>query len=120
MAPVVYLVRDLFFAARIRDTAGHLGLETASAADAEGLHAAARGAALVILDLRLPDSLRALDLLAADPATARVPSIGFIDHEQVETMRAATDRGCARVLSKRKFSQDLPELLASGPAAPAR
>jgi CheY-like chemotaxis protein len=112
MASVVYLVRDLFFIAKIRDAADQLGLEVARAAGPQEAQEAARGADLVILDLRLPEALDALDRLAADVATARVPSVGFIDHESVDAMREATARGCGTVLSKRRFAAELPALLA--------
>jgi DNA-binding NarL/FixJ family response regulator len=111
MRSVVYLVQDLFFVCKIRDVAEQLGVETQRAADAESLAAAAPDAGLVILDLRRPDALRALDLLAADPRAAAAPSVGFVDHENVELMEAATARGCGRVLSKRKFASELPALL---------
>lgn len=111
MAAVVYLVPDLFFAARILEAARQLGLEVESARDAEALAASARGARLVLLDLRSPDALRALELLAADPPAPAVPVVGFVDHERVEMFERARAKGC-RVLSKRQFSSDLPGLLA--------
>jgi hypothetical protein len=67
MAALVYLVDDLFFAAKIRETAAALGLEAASARDPESAVVSARDAKLVIVDLRRSDALRTLDLLAADP-----------------------------------------------------
>ncbi|HYR96236.1 MAG TPA: hypothetical protein VEM57_05830 [Candidatus Binatus sp.] len=108
---LVYLVQDLFFVAKIRDAADRLGIAQRSAPDAAALGAAARGASLVIVDLRRPDALVALDALAADPATAGIRSIGFIDHENVEVMKAAAARGCATVLSKRRFASELPAIL---------
>ncbi len=110
MAPVVYLVRDLLFVSRIRETAARLGLEVERAADAAGLHAAAREARLVIVDLRLPEALDALGRLAADPATAGVRVVSFVDHEEVEAMRA---RGRGTVLAKGRFASELPALLAA-------
>lgn len=112
MASVVYLVRDLFFVAKIRDAAEQLGLEVARAAGPAETLDAARGADVVILDLRLPEAFDALDRLAADVGTAGVATVGFIDHENVDTMRDATARGCGTVLSKRRFSAELPALLA--------
>jgi hypothetical protein len=113
MAAIVYLAQDLFFVSKIRATASQLGLEAERAPDAEALPAAARQARLVIVDLRLADALRALELLAADPATAGVRSVGFVDHENLDLMRSASARGCGTVLSKRRFSSDLPALLAA-------
>src|SRR5207247_1191998 len=110
MAPIVYLVRDLVFVSKIREAAARLGLEVERAADAAGLHTAAREAKLVIVDLRLPEALDALARLAADPATARVRAVGFVDHEQVDAMEA---RGCGTVLAKGRFERELPALLAA-------
>jgi CheY-like chemotaxis protein len=111
VAPVVYLVQDLLFTSKIRETAAQLGVEVEGARDAAGLAAAARGARLVLLDLRRPDALGALELLAADPATAAVPSVGFVDHERTDVMQAAAARGCGRVLAKGRFASELPALL---------
>jgi CheY-like chemotaxis protein len=113
MAALAYLVADLFFVAKIRAVAEELGVSVESAADPEALVAAARGAKLVVVDLRRPDALRALELLAADPATSAVESVGFIDHENVAAMQAASERGCGTVLSKRKLASDLATLVAA-------
>jgi CheY-like chemotaxis protein len=113
MGKVAYLVRDLLFTSKIRETATQLGLELRAARDAASLKAAAESAEAVILDLRLPEALAALELLAADPRTRDVPKVGFIDHENVEVMREASERGCDKVLAKGKFSSELPALLSS-------
>lgn len=111
--PVVYLVRDLLFVAKIRETADQLGVPVAPARDPEALRALAPGARLVIVDLRRPDALQALALLAENPATAGVPSVAFVDHERTDLMDAATAAGCRTVLAKGKFAAELPALLAA-------
>ena len=111
---LAYLVQDLFFVAKIRDAADRLGIAQRSAPDARTLPEAARGARLVIVDLRRPDALDALDALAADPTTAAIRSIGFVDHENVDLMKAAAARGCTTVLSKRRFATDLAAILQTG------
>ena len=111
MADVVYLVRDMLFSSKIREAAKQLGLQAQGAPDPAGIARAAAGARLVILDLRLDAALPALDALAADPALAAVPSVGFIDHEKVEVMDAARAKGCTQVLTKGAFSTRLPSLL---------
>jgi hypothetical protein len=112
MADVVYLVRDLLFSSKIRASATQLGLAAQGAPDPAALvRAAAAGARLVIVDLRLDRALEALDALAADPALAAIPSVGFIDHEKVEVMDAARARGCTRVMAKGQFANQLPALL---------
>jgi len=113
MERIVYLVQDLLFTSKIRETAKQLGLEPVLARDPPSLVAAAQGARLVILDLRLPAALDALDQLAADPGASKVPSVGFIDHERVDQMELARHKGCGTVLAKGKFSSELPALLDS-------
>jgi DNA-binding NarL/FixJ family response regulator len=111
MASVVYLVKDLLFTSKIREAAGHLGVAVVGARDPDGLVTAAREARLVIVDLRLPEALEALDRLARDPAAASVPSVGFIDHERIDVMEEARTRGCRQVMAKGQFASALPALL---------
>jgi CheY-like chemotaxis protein len=117
MADVVYLVRDMLFTSKIREVARQLGLSvqavTVPAGDPAALARAAVGAQVVIVDLRLEPALEALGALAADPALAAVPTIGFVDHERADVMDAARARGCRHVLTKGQFSKDLPRLLAA-------
>ena len=112
MAALVYLCGDLFFVAKSRAVAEEAGVSVEGAADAEGLVAAARGAKLVVVDLRRSDAMRALELLAADPVASAVKSVAFVDHENVDAMRAASERGCRTVLSKRKLATELATLVA--------
>jgi hypothetical protein len=111
MADIVYLVRDMLFTSKIREVATQLGLKAQGAPDPAALARAAPGARLVIIDLRLDRALEALDTLAADPALAAIPSVGFIDHEKVEVMDAARAKGCTKVMAKGGFANQLPALL---------
>jgi hypothetical protein len=111
MADVVYLVRDMMFTSKIREVAGQLGLTAQATTDVASLARAAAGARLVIIDLRLPQALDALDALAADPVAATIPRVGFVDHEKVDVMDAARAHGCGRVLTKGQFAKELPALL---------
>jgi hypothetical protein len=113
MASVIYFVKDLLFSSKIRETAGQVGLDVEPFRDPQGLASAARSAKVVILDLRLPNALEALELIAQDPEAKDVLSIGFIDHEKEDVMSAAAARGCKRVLAKGRFSNELGMLLAS-------
>jgi CheY-like chemotaxis protein len=118
MADVVYLVRDMLFTSKIREVARQLGLQAQSAPDPAALSRAATGARLVIVDLRLPQALEALDALVADPGAAGVPRVGFVDHEKAEVMDAARAHGCQRVLTKGQFAKELPGLLTSAGTTP--
>jgi hypothetical protein len=101
-----YLVSDLLFVSKIRETATQLGVELVSARDGAAL--AAAGAGLVIVDLRRPDAMAALDALASTACT----KVGFVDHEREDIMDAARSRGC-QPLAKGKFSTELPRLFAA-------
>jgi len=113
MADVVYLIQDMLFSSKIRETAKPLGLTLLGVRDPAALVVAATtGAKLVIVDLRLPTALDALSALGANPTAAEIPSVGFIDHERTDVMDAARARGCAQVMAKGQFSAALPRLLA--------
>ncbi len=108
---LVYVVRDLLFVSKIREVAEALGVSATGVRDVETLPAAARGARLVVLDLGLPQAMRALERLAADPATKDVPTVGFVGHERVDVMETARALGCRDVMAKGEFATKLPALL---------
>jgi hypothetical protein len=105
MAAVVYLVTDLLFTSKIRETAAQLGLDVQAVRAAGEVPSATAEARFFVVDLRRPDALAALE--AAAPAAKK---IGFVDHERVDVMEAARARGCV-ALAKGKFSSELPRLL---------
>lgn len=113
MAEIVHLIRDLLFVSKLREAAAALGAEVEGTRRAEDCAAAARSARLVILDLRLPEALRALELIAADPEAAAVRSVGFVDHERTDVMETAKALGCGRVLAKGQLAAELPRLVAA-------
>jgi hypothetical protein len=106
MSKLVYLVQDLLFVSKIRETARQLGVDAQAFRDPASLAEAAKSAEMVILDLRRPDALSTLDLLAP----LAIETFGFIDHERVDVMEAAREKGC-RAYAKGKFSTELPNLL---------
>jgi hypothetical protein len=112
MADVVYLIRDMLFSSKLRESARELGLEAKGFPDPAALARAAPGAKLAIIDLRLDRALEALDALAADPTLAALPRVGFVDHEKLEVMDAAKAHGCTQVMAKGEFAKRLPALLA--------
>jgi len=111
MPHVVHLIRDLLFVSKLREAAEPLGLDVRGTRDADACAAAARGAALVVLDLRQPEGLRALERLAADPETAGVRSIGFVDHERLDVMETAKALGCGQVVAKGQLAVELGRAL---------
>jgi hypothetical protein len=105
MAAVVYLVTDLLFTSKIRETASQLGLDVQAVRAAADVPDATIGARFLIVDLRRPDAIEAL--AAAAPSAKK---IGFVDHERTDVMEAARAHGCL-ALAKGKFSSELPRLL---------
>ena len=113
MADIVHLITDMLFASKVREAAKHLGLTIQGTRDPVALAAAARDAKLVIVDLRVPRALEALEALSGDPAARSVPTVGFVDHERTDVMDAARARGCGQVMAKGQFANALPKLLSS-------
>lgn len=113
MSDVVYLIRDLPFVSKVRETAEQLGVAVQGVRTADALMAAAPGARLVILDLRQQEAMRALELLAADPVTRVITTVGFIDHERTDVMDDARAMGCGRVVAKGQLVGELPKLIAA-------
>ena len=106
MAKVVYWVQDLLFTSKIREVAKQLGVEAVAVRDGAALEAAAKDAQLLIVDLRLPPVMAALEKLKDAP----VQKVGFIDHEREDVIERARTLG-VRALAKGKFSTELPNLL---------
>jgi CheY-like chemotaxis protein len=110
---VVALVADLFFGARIRETAKQLGLPCELVRDPAKLVERAAGARVVIVDMSLRggDPAAAVRALKADPRTAGVPVVGYLFDAQEALIHAARAAGCDRVLSRGGLTQKLPEIL---------
>jgi CheY-like chemotaxis protein len=113
-APGLVLSDDLIFASRIAGTARALGLEVRQARDVGRLPELARQlqARCVIVDLAfpgldLPDLMRRL----GEAGAPRVVAYG--SHVDAESLRAAREAGCAPVLPRSKFVEDLPNELRS-------
>ena len=111
MADVVYMISDMLFSSKLRETAKATGVSVQATRDAAAWAAAAREAKLAIVDLRMPTALAALDALGATPPPG-LRTVGFIDHERVEVMDEARAKGCTDVMAKGQFANALPKLLA--------
>ena len=117
----VAVVRDLFFVARIRETARLVGTPLvfartpAELAAALGPEAPGLVPGLVIVDLttRDWDYDAIFDTLAAAPD---VPVLGFTTHALARATQPLHAR-CRRVVTKETLTQELPALLQHGLAA---
>ncbi|HYM77105.1 MAG TPA: response regulator [Candidatus Dormibacteraeota bacterium] len=114
MAQILALVDDIFFQAKMQETARKLGVELKIAGTGDALVAAVTDAppALILVDLNARQGpLAALEKLHA--AGNQIPVIAFLSHVQVELAERARAAGCAQVLPRSKFTQELAAILQS-------
>jgi CheY-like chemotaxis protein len=116
---VLALVDDLFFQAKLAETARKLGvtLKTVSTGTAlvEALKQAPYGAPsdrprLVVVDLNARQgAVEAIEQLqrSGNP----IPVIGFLSHVQTELAERARAAGCKQVMPRSSFTMNLSEIL---------
>jgi hypothetical protein len=109
--PVVAVVKDLFFVARIRETARLAGVPLTFARTTDEITTALAGAPrFVLLDLTAGLDYQAiLDATAA----ARVPVLAFTTHALARQTQPWHAR-CERVVTKETLTAELPVLLREG------
>ena len=115
MTDVIVLIEDLFFQAKLHETAKLTGITLQTATTGEQLlkAAAESPAALVIVDLNARQgSLDAVEQLCKSTGAAsprRV--IAFLSHVQTELADRARAAGCQDVMPRSKFTQNLAAIL---------
>lgn len=113
MAQVLALVDDLFFQAKLLETAKQLGVELRAYTTPDALLAEiARDAPrLVVVDLNARnDPIGAVERLKANRQD--IPMLGFLSHVQVDLAERARAAGCSDVIPRSKFTRDLATILA--------
>ncbi len=113
MAQVLALVDDLFFQAKILETAKQLGIavRTATTSDALLAEIAKETPQLVIVDL----NARGAPLQAIERVCAEKPGlalIAFLSHVQTDLAQQARTAGCTQVMPRSQFTRDLATILA--------
>jgi DNA-binding NarL/FixJ family response regulator len=135
MADAIALIDDLFFQAKVRETAKHAGVTIETVTTGEQLLKAAEAspAALILVDLNARQgALAAVEQLCAQnkPARAVQPTdvpdgqaaalslqgnprrvIAFLSHVQTDLAERARMAGCEEVMPRSKFTQNLAEIL---------
>ncbi len=113
MARVIALVDDLFFQAKLAETARQVGVELKMVTTGEALAGEARNAAgLIVVDLNAKaDAIGAIEKLRATGNAA--PLIGFLSHVQTELAERARAAGCREVMPRSKFTQNLAAILST-------
>ena len=113
MADVVAFIDDLFFQAKVIETAKHLGLtlRVCGTPDALFSEIAQQTPSLIIVDLNArSEPLSAIERL---PASARaIPLVGFLSHVQTALAEKARAAGCREVMPRSVFTQNLATILA--------
>lgn len=112
---VIAAVDDMFFAAKIRAAADHLGITLRSMRNPEQLLNAAResNADLIIVDLHAQtlDPIALALALKSDEQLKSIRLLGFFSHVQTELQREAVAAGFDEVVPRSVFSRDLGEIL---------
>lgn len=112
MAQIVAFVDDLFFQAKILETAKHVGVEVRTCTTVSAFLAdiAKHSPALAVVDLNAKNKpLEAISQArAASPA---IPVICFLSHVQVELAAQARAAGCSEIMPRSKFTQELATIL---------
>lgn len=111
MGRVVALVEDIFFLAKMKETAKQAGvaLETAGTPAALAEAAQAAETSLLIVDLNARGSIEAIEVLHAAGNT--LPVIAFFSHVQAELAERARVAGFEQVMPRSKFTRELAEIL---------
>jgi DNA-binding NarL/FixJ family response regulator len=115
LANVLAMVDDLFFQAKIVETARHLAVDLRICTTPDALLAEISKATpkLVVVDLNSRN--QPLDAIQRMQATAPdVPLVGFLSHVQTELAEQAHAAGCREVMPRSKFTNDLATILARG------
>lgn len=113
MADVVALVDDLFFQAKLLETAKQVGVQVRACTTPDALEAEiARSAPrLVVIDLNArAQPFTALERMHA--SGSEIPLIAFLSHVQVDLAERARAAGCREVMPRSKFTQNLATILA--------
>jgi CheY-like chemotaxis protein len=112
MAQVLALVDDLFFQAKILETAKQLGItvRTSTTGDALLAEIAKEAPKLVIVDLNARGApLQAIERVCA--TAPGLPLIAFLSHVQTDLAQQARTAGCTRVMARSQFTRDLATIL---------
>jgi DNA-binding NtrC family response regulator len=112
MAQVLAFIDDIFFQAKLIETAKQLGLEIRTCQTPEALDAeiAKDAPKLIVVDL----NARANPLDAVSRVQARgqkIPLVGFLSHMQLDLAERARAAGCREVMPRSKFSENLATIL---------
>jgi CheY-like chemotaxis protein len=108
VAEIFALVDDIFFQAKIMETAKQAGVELKAFSTGEALLTEweKQTPKLVVVDLNARQSpMEVIAVVRAGGTEIRV--IGFFSHVQTELAQRARDAGCTEVMPRSKFTKEL-------------
>jgi DNA-binding NarL/FixJ family response regulator len=108
VAKILALVDDIFFQAKMLETAKHIGVELKSFATGEALLAELNQAApkLIVVDLNARH--QPVETIASlSSQNSQVPVVAFFSHVQRDLAQRARDAGCNEVMPRSEFTKDL-------------
>lgn len=111
---ILAVVEDLFFTAKIGESAKRTGIEVEFLkSETDVLERAKQKPLLVILDLNIASvpTLALVTKLKASAETKSISCIGYLSHLQGELKQKAIEAGCDMVLARSAFSQNLSQIL---------
>jgi DNA-binding NarL/FixJ family response regulator len=119
MGRVVAMIDDLFFQMKVAETAKQLGIEFKVAGNAEALLPLLDAPTkLVIVDLNSRNQpVATIERLRATQKEMRV--VAFLSHVQTELAAQARAAGCAEVMPRSVFTQNLAAILQSAKDSPS-
>jgi PleD family two-component response regulator len=112
---IIAAVDDMFFAAKIRTTAEHLGLTIRLVRNLDTLLSVARETTpdLIIVNLHAEkiDPVAVAQALKSDDQLATIRLLGFFSHVQTDLKESALAAGYDLVIPRSVFSRELPTIL---------
>ncbi len=115
VARVLAAIDDLFFGAKIVETARQLDVPLLLVGSPEDVMEKARAErpGLLIFDLNADRCrpLEAIRQVKADAHLRGVALLGFLSHVDIALKKAAAEAGCDRIIARSAFTAELPEIL---------
>lgn len=113
-ATILTWVPDIFFLAKIQETAKAAGVSVVMSDARRGVASVVEACPqAIILDLNScgASAMEWIRELKSDPATRPIPIVGFVSHVQEQTIAEARAAGCDKVMARSAFTQQLPGIL---------
>lgn len=108
MAQILALVDDIFFQAKMLETAKHIGVELKSFSAGNALLAEVNQTPpkLIVVDLNARQSaVETIALLHSH--NSQIPVLAFFSHVQTDLAQRAHQAGCTEVMPRSKFTKEL-------------